>query len=318
MRDRTRDRVLLPIALPVGLLALLGGVLFGFSRILLSLGHTPAAATALVVAAAILVVAGVAAARPIVRASSLAAIAGAVAGIALLAGGVALIVAAPASETGGEANAGAPAVAVAASNLRFDTSTIDLVANEPATIRFENKDAGVQHNIAIYEDDTLQNLLFKGDIVTGPATVEYHVPGIPPGTYYFHCDVHPTMTGSVVVAEGGGNGGGGAPGGGGGAPGGGATVEPSTVTASGLAFDTSTLTIPAGAPSTLRFDNKDAGTPHNIAIYPSESDQTSPLFRGEIVTGPATTTYQIPPLDPGSYYFHCDVHPTMNGSVAVK
>jgi plastocyanin len=31
-------------------------------------------------------------------------------------------------------------------------------------------------------------------------TVEYQVPAIPPGTYYFQCDVHPTMNGSVTIA----------------------------------------------------------------------------------------------------------------------
>jgi plastocyanin len=36
------------------------------------------------------------------------------------------------------------------------------------------------------------------------------------------------------------------------------------------------------------------------------------------VTGPAKVTYDIPALDPGTYYFHCDVHPTMSGNVTVS
>jgi plastocyanin len=36
--------------------------------------------------------------------------------------------------------------------------------------------------------------------VTGPATASYHVPALKPGTYYFHCDVHPTtMHGNIDV-----------------------------------------------------------------------------------------------------------------------
>jgi plastocyanin len=312
MRARTRDRVFLPIVLPLGILLLLALVLFGFSRILLSLDSTPATATALTVALAIVVVSAVAAGRSVIRASSLAAMAGVIAGVAMLAGGIALIAVSPSTaEGGGGEGSGAPAVTVTAQNIQFDTSTIDLTAATPTTIRFDNKDAGVQHNIAIYQDDSLQKVLFRGDLVTGPNTADYHVPGLPAGTYYFHCDVHPTMNGKVVVAEGGGSTGGGS-------TGGGATVQPSTVTAQGLAFDTSTLTIPANTPSTLTFDNKDAGTPHNIAIYQSEADLTNPLFRGEVVTGPATTTYDIPALKPGTYYFHCDVHPTMNGTVTVQ
>jgi plastocyanin len=92
-----------------------------------------------------------------------------------------------------------------------------------------------------------------------------------------------------------------------------------SVTASGLAFDTNEIDLAAGKETTLTFDNQDAGVPHNIAIYPSASD-ISPdkaLFQGEVVTGPTKATYTIPALDAGTYYFHCDVHPTMNGTVVV-
>ncbi|MGO9205687.1 MAG: hypothetical protein ACLQBX_05775 [Candidatus Limnocylindrales bacterium] len=26
----------------------------------------------------------------------------------------------------------------------------------------------------------------------------------------------------------------------------------------------------------------------------------------------------VPPLQPGTYYFHCEVHPTLNGPLVVK
>jgi plastocyanin len=127
------------------------------------------------------------------------------------------------------------------------------------------------------------------------------------------------MNGKVVVAEGGGGTGGGGPGGG--QPGGGGGgIQPAAITASGLAFDTDSITIPANTATKLQFKNEDAGTPHNFAIYPSESELTpeQALFQGEVVTGPATATYDVPALDAGSYYFHCDVHPTMNGTVTVR
>jgi plastocyanin len=42
--------------------------------------------------------------------------------------------------------------------------------------------------------------LFRGDLVTGPATKDYTFPAPPPGSYFFHCDVHPTqMHGTLVV-----------------------------------------------------------------------------------------------------------------------
>src|SRR4051794_15403967 len=52
-----------------------------------------------------------------------------------------------------------------------------------------------------------------------------------------------------------------------------ATTSPSAV-AQNTAFNTSCLAVPAGQTFTLTLDNKDAGTPHSIAILAShESSQ---------------------------------------------
>jgi plastocyanin len=88
------------------------------------------------------------------------------------------------------------------------------------------------------------------------------------------------------------------------------------VTAEGIKFDQATLTAAAGQPLTIVFDNKDS-VPHNIAIFDS-SAMTKSYFHGTVVTGPKTVTYSVPALQPGTYYFHCDVHPTMNGTLVVK
>jgi plastocyanin len=207
---------------------------------------------------------------------------------------------------------------VSAQNVAFDTDTIHLPPDAPATITFDNRDAGVQHNISIYADDTLGEILFQGEIITGPDTIDYEVGPLEAGEYYFQCDVHPNMNGTVVVGEGGGpppqpepTGATGATGGG---EGGGA--EPSTVVAQGIVFDTAEISLPAGRESSLTFDNRDAGIPHNIAIYPDQN-LGEPLFQGELITGPDTIEYRIPALEAGEYYFHCDVHPSMNGSVTV-
>ena len=96
------------------------------------------------------------------------------------------------------------------------------------------------------------------------------------------------------------------------AGGGGATVP---IAAQALAFSTSELSLPAGAPSVISFDNQDAGQSHNVAIYTEQGGDQ--LFSGEIITGPAQVDYEIPPLDPGEYFFQCDVHPTMTGTVTV-
>lgn len=93
------------------------------------------------------------------------------------------------------------------------------------------------------------------------------------------------------------------------------------VVAQGIAFtpDTSCIEVAAGTPFTIHFENKDAGTQHNIAIFPSASDLTTVLFRPpDLLTGVASTDYKVDPLNAGSYFFHCDVHPTMTGQVVVK
>jgi plastocyanin len=105
-----------------------------------------------------------------------------------------------------------------------------------------------------------------------------------------------------------------------GAPGGGGGAKPSEeqvpISAKGLAFDTSELSLPADAPVVIHFNNQDEGTPHNVAIYVSQGGD--PLFQGEFVTGPAEADYQVPATAAGTYYFQCDAHPTtMNGSVTV-
>ena len=84
--------------------------------------------------------------------------------------------------------------------MAFDTDEIDLPAGQPTTITFDNQDAGVPHNIAIYNDASASKTLFQGEQFPGVDSREYPIPALDPGTYYFHCDVHTTMSGSVVVA----------------------------------------------------------------------------------------------------------------------
>jgi plastocyanin len=101
-----------------------------------------------------------------------------------------------------------------------------------------------------------------------------------------------------------------------------ATIPSGSVTinlvASGIAFDQSRITVPAGSQVTINFDNRDAGIPHNFALY-ADVSATAPLFKGEIITGPKMTTYYFTaPTRPGTYYFQCDVHPSlMNGQFIV-
>lgn len=89
--------------------------------------------------------------------------------------------------------------------------------------------------------------------------------------------------------------------------------------AKNIAFNKSTITVPAGATVKVHFDNEDQGVPHNFAVY-TNSQATDKIFSGTIITGVAQTTYTFTaPSNPGNYFFRCDVHPTvMTGTFVVS
>jgi plastocyanin len=320
MRPDLRDRVVLPILLPLGIVLFLVALLWGFSRLLLGVTATAATVTATVVALGVLVISAVAANRHTIRSSTIGAAFGATAGLAMLTGGIALaVVGSGEAEEPGENGAHGATVELVAANIAFEPTTLSAPADTPFTIEFDNRDSA-QHNVEIFDNPERSGTpVFEGEIITGPATVVYRVDPLAEGTYYFLCVVHPQMTGEIEAAPGAPGGEPGGPGGGtgGGPPGGGAPggAEPATVVAQGIAFDTDTISLPPDQPSTLTFDNRDT-VPHNIAIY-TDNSLSEALFQGEIVTGPATAQYEIPPEPAGEYYFQCDVHPTMNGTVTV-
>jgi plastocyanin len=309
MRPVLRDRLVMPILLPLGILAVIAAVLFGFSRILLSLTPTAATVTAIVVAIGVVATASVAAGRKQVRLSTLGAMLGVIGGVAMLAGGIALAVVGGAEEEpgGGEEK---PVVTLAAANIAFEPTSLTVPAAEAFTLRFHNEDANTQHNVQIFDDPEFGGTpLFSGALITGVRQADYEVDPLEAGAYFFRCEVHPTtMTGKIQAAPSGpGEPGGTGPGG----PGGGVTVV-----AQNIAFDTSTIRLEP-VPTTITFENRDAGVQHNIAIY-SDSSLADDLFSGELVTGPTTVDYAVPELPPGEHYFQCDVHPNMSGSVVVS
>jgi plastocyanin len=89
---------------------------------------------------------------------------------------------------------------ISASNSAFDPKTLTAPAGQAFSIAFKNNDAGLPHNVAIYTDATASTNLFRGNTFAGPRSEVYKVKGIPAGTYFFKCDVHPTMTGTFTAS----------------------------------------------------------------------------------------------------------------------
>ncbi|MBI2831446.1 MAG: cupredoxin domain-containing protein [Chloroflexi bacterium] len=82
-----------------------------------------------------------------------------------------------------------------------------------------------------------------------------------------------------------------------------------TITASKQSYDKRTITVPAGALVTIQFINNDnPALFHNFAVYQNR-DANTPIFRGQLVGGGTSTTYQfVAPSTPGTYHFQCDPH----------
>lgn len=94
---------------------------------------------------------------------------------------------------------GGPALEISALNIAFEQASLTAPADQPFTIDFDNKDAGIPHNVAIHKDSPTGEVVFEGDIFNGPEKRTYGVPPLPAGAYAFVCTVHPNMTGTLTV-----------------------------------------------------------------------------------------------------------------------
>jgi plastocyanin len=94
-------------------------------------------------------------------------------------------------------------------------------------------------------------------------------------------------------------------------------VDPNAplITAQGNVFSPATLTVKAGKAFGLTLDNKDSA-PHNMAIF-KDASAAEGISIGEIVSS-KSVAQQVPALEAGTYFFRCDVHKEMTGTIVAE
>lgn len=308
-----RKRVLGPALIPLGAFAFIGVLAYAVSRILLAVTKEGSVVVATLMAACILFAAAAVAKGGVmkqIQKISLIAFS-----LLLLGGGIVVEASLGTREVEGHVDIAATLVA---QNLQFDTKEFRIPADEPFAIELNNRDAA-PHNVAIYRARGQQPPLFHFDAFAGPATRAFEAEeGIPAGSYYFQCDVHPSMNGTALAGETQGPPPGPAPSGPptqspSASPSAAAPEGPIQLIAKNLAFDQKTMTFRGGSQVTVSLLNDEA-LPHNWALYRDQA-YTQAIFNGEIFSGPGQRrdySFLAPP--PGTYFFKCDVHPTMTGT----
>lgn len=315
-----RDRVLVPLAIPVVALAVIVVVVLNLSRILLALEErgsaTLATTVAIVMASAVLFGCAWISARGEERRTGGNIGTLVVSGLVLLAAGA---VGAEAIQEEHEKHAaeenggfGEPDLVVTAGpGLIFQETDVSASPSDGLVIEYVNADA-IAHTFLF--DGAAPGFKLavnaEGDTDVGSAELN-------PGTYTFYCDIpghrQAGMEGTLTVTEGaaggageGGEGGapeegggaeeGGAAGAAGGGPGGGTVAVDA---GPGLVFNPSELTAPAGQ-ITIEFTNADP-LPHTFLF-----DGAAPGFKLSVSSRGDTDSGEAE-LSPGTYTFYCDV-----------
>ncbi|MGH2772847.1 MAG: cupredoxin domain-containing protein [Actinomycetota bacterium] len=197
MNAQARERFWLPITIPVGALLLIGILTFSMSRILLNVPKEVATAVAFMTAISLLIACTLIALRPKLRGPHLMLMTGA-ALVPLLLGGLIATGVVAVEKKEEHAEPAGPKVAVAAKNIAFDVKELKIPAGKAFVLSFNNGEAA-PHNVAILKAQGSSEALFRKQPIAGPKKVDWEVEPIEAGSYYFQCDVHPNMSGTVTA-----------------------------------------------------------------------------------------------------------------------
>ena len=95
------------------------------------------------------------------------------------------------------------AVTLIGKDIKWDLNQLLFKANEKITVTVDNQDTtlGAPHNFGLFTDAArVAHQIFTPPKDAPPGQkVDYVVPALKAGTYYFQCDIHPSMNGTVTV-----------------------------------------------------------------------------------------------------------------------
>jgi plastocyanin len=86
---------------------------------------------------------------------------------------------------------------IVAKDMKFETTSVEVKAGSNVTIHFDNQDSA-PHNVAIYTDSGAGTAISVGNVISS-AKADQVVPALKPGSYFFRCDIHHDMTGTIVA-----------------------------------------------------------------------------------------------------------------------
>lgn len=214
MKPDVRDRLVLPLLIPLGIVAFIALVAGGFGMVLLFNPIQVSVVIAIVVAGGLLAAFGFASSqRPEEMNRAKRAVIASMVVAPLLVGGLVAVDVIPTSaqkvaHVECEFCVPEDAVEVVANGIRFDQDTIQLPESGEVSILFENEDAGIPHDVTIAPFDAggeplTDEPFFEGETFPGPDRRVYTFEAPEePGTYFFWCSIHPQdMTGEAVFGS---------------------------------------------------------------------------------------------------------------------
>lgn len=311
-----RERLVLPILIPIAVAGVIFLLIFSASRVLLALEAHYATPLALLLALGILAVSALLATGPRVSRTLLYLLT-AVPASTVIAVGLYLAVR-PGEEAAAGTGGPAPVttITMVATDNKFSLTEITIPVNTEITFTLDNKGQAI-HNWHVLNLKDKDGKDITTQLLTGGKSETIKFTVTQTGTFDFLCDVHPVeMRGKLTVVAAA-PAAGGAPAAGAGPAASGAPPGAIVIVATDNKFDKTQITIKANEPATVTLQNRGSAI-HNWHVL-NVKDKDGKEITTKLLTGGQTETITFTITQTGTFDYLCDVHPVeMRGKLTVQ